>query len=238
MQVVLGVARRQTDVLRRERRAERVYGRIEPERLVAGAERAGDRQRELVLRLRRVAALDELLGLVVARCRDEVLQRGLEPVEHATHLVRPHPRLEVVEEGVVRIVGRREASMYRCFSSSVRSSHGRKHAKSSSARAFAHASTPSDESFVISARERRRGRGAPSPSRARDRDQAGVVRLGIELGDSGARLLEELADLVADEELVREAADRREAFGAGRRAAGGIITSWSHSSTRAATRGR
>ena len=41
--------------------------------------------------------------------RDELAQRRLEPVEHGAHLVGLHAGLEVVEEHVVRVVGRREA---------------------------------------------------------------------------------------------------------------------------------
>ncbi len=48
-----------------------------------------------------------------------------------------------------------------------------------------------------------------------DRNEAGVVRLGIEPGDLGRRFLEQLPDLVADEQLVGETADRGEMVAAG-----------------------
>ena len=59
VQVVLGVARREANVLRRERDAERMDGRVEPERPLVRAERPCDDERQLVLHVDRVRAGEE-----------------------------------------------------------------------------------------------------------------------------------------------------------------------------------
>ena len=61
----------------------------------------------------------------------------------------------------------------------------------------------------------------PSPVAPRNGDEAGVVGVGVEPGDVRRRPLEKLADLVPDEELVREATDRRQVVAPGLRSAAG-----------------
>ncbi len=221
VQVVLGVAGRQADVAGREREAEGVDRRVEPEVLVRGAERAGHLERELVLRVARVRPGDERLGLVVGRGRGELAKRRLEPLEHASHLVGVHARLEVVEEHVVRVVRRRKAldvALLQLQGSVeprpearvvvVRPGFGpRLHRLRAELRHLAlqrgwHAS-----------------RLLPVP--ARDRYEAGVVRVRVEIRDLGLETIEQLADLVAHEQLVGETMERREPLGAGLRSAAG-----------------
>ena len=66
------------------------------------------------------------------------------------------------------------------------------------------------------------------PVAARDADQARVVGVVLERLLVRPQLLEQRADLVVDEPLVRDPAERRERLGAGRGCRrGGIVTRWS-----------
>ncbi len=109
VQIILGVAGGEPDVLGRERDAERVDRRIEPERLLGRAERARDDEREVVLRFDRIGARDERLRLLGRALCYELAEGRPEAVEDAAHLARLHSLLEVVEQRVVRVVGGREA---------------------------------------------------------------------------------------------------------------------------------
>ena len=79
--------------------------RIEAEEGVSRAERTGDVDRQIVLCRAGVRPRQKRLGLFLACPRHEVAEGRPEPLEHPAHLLGAHPRLEVVEQGVVRLVG-------------------------------------------------------------------------------------------------------------------------------------
>ena len=219
VQVVLGVARREPDVPARERHAERVHGRVEPEVLLRRPVGAGDHDRELVLDVAGVRAGQERLGRVVRRGPDELLQRGPEPVEHGAHLVGAHARLEVVEQRVVPVARVGEAVDVPVLELE-RPVEQRAEAREVVLRAGLR---PGVHPLGAELRHLRRELGRhPArlvPVAARDGDEAGVVRVGVEIGDLGLERGEQLPDLVADEELVAEPLERREGVGPGRGAA-------------------
>ena len=108
LEVGLGVARRDADVGRRERGAERMDGAVEPERrrLEAECGHHGEADRRWPSSGNGpVAEAAAALG----RSRDQRHELLLEPVEDDPHLGRRRSRLEVVEQDVVRIVGGLEA---------------------------------------------------------------------------------------------------------------------------------
>ena len=186
--------------------------------LLARAECPRDDHRELVLQLAGVGPLEERLRFVVGRRGDEVAQRRLQPVEHRAHLVGAHSSLEVVEEDVVRVAGRREAVDVAVLELERPVEPGAEAREV----VLGPRRRPGVHSFRGELRQlgRQQGRDAAGflPVTARDCDQAGVVRFRVELRHDGLELGEQLADLVAHEELVRKLVKRRERVRPGRRA--------------------
>ena len=108
LEVVRAVARRQPDVAVRERRAERVRGRVEPPGALLEAERRDDALREAPLRVGVERRRGGTTRRPRARCgRARSAPGGVR--EHLAHLGRRHPRLVVVEQRRVGRVGRLEA---------------------------------------------------------------------------------------------------------------------------------
>ena len=144
--------------------------------------------------------------------RDELL---LEPVEDGPHLGRRRPRLEVVEEDVVRVGGRLEARDVLAASARAagRATAGRRRSRWS-ARAATHASIPSDAAFVSSAARSAGTRRAFSQSRRVTRIRLASSESYGSDASSVAELLHELADPVVDEPLVCDPLERRQALGA------------------------
>ena len=154
--------------------------------------------------------------LASADGRDQRHELALEPVEDALHLGRRRSRLEVVEEDVVRIVGRLEARDVLALQLELPVEP-----------------RPEGGVVVLLARDDPRlhalgrrlgqlagevGRDAPRllPVAARDADQAGVVGVVGKGGLEVAQLVDELADPVVAEPLVGDPLDRREPLGADR----------------------
>ena len=106
----------------------------------------------------------------------------------------------------------------------MRWSAGRNFAKSFVARASIQTWLPSAAGARQLDAELGRNAALLLPVAARDADQARVVGVVVERLLERAQALEQAADLVVDELLVRDAAQRRERLGARRMAAGGIVT--------------
>ena len=199
VQVVLGVARREADVLGCERDAERMDGRVEPERPLVRAERACDDERQLVLRVGRVRTGEEVLELLRRALDGELTQRGAQPIEDAPHLARLHALLEVVEQEVVRVVRRREARdvLVLHLEGAVEPGPERLEVVVLACR------HPCLDRLGRELRHLGAELGGDAacllPVTRRHGDEAGVVRVGIEPGDVGGGAFEQLADLVANE---------------------------------------
>ena len=100
---IVVVAGRQPDVARRERRAERVHGRVEAPRAVLEADRREDALGELSLECLRVRHVEER-RVDLRRLAHELRQHRLDRVEDLRDLGRLHERLVVVEQRRVRRV--------------------------------------------------------------------------------------------------------------------------------------
>ena len=119
LEIVGPVARRQPDVPVRERRAERVLGRVE----APGAVHESERSRAPAPRTPVALGIEgavEKRGVHLRRGADELRQRRAQGGEDITHLARRHSRLVVVEQRRVR-AGRRARST-RCSGASARRS--------------------------------------------------------------------------------------------------------------------
>ncbi len=111
-------------------------------------------------------------------------------------------------------------STYCRLSSRFRSRAGRNFAKSFVARASIHTWLPSADARVSLDAQLGRNAALLLPVAPCDADQAGVVGVVLERLFDGAQALEQSADLVVDELLVYDAADRREGFRTSGMAAG------------------
>ena len=104
VEVRLVVARREPDVLDPQRARERVDGRIEPPGPGVESEALEHGQLEAPLALERIGPVAGGPFAVVGGAGDERHLLRLQPVEHDPHLGRRHAALEVVEQHVVRLV--------------------------------------------------------------------------------------------------------------------------------------
>ena len=200
-------------------------GRVEPEVLVGGAPNArGDLERELVLRARAgYGAGEERLGSSSPRpavSSRERAARARSNTRRTSAVV--HARLEVVEEHVVRVVRRREALDVAALQLE-RAVEPRPEARevvvcSPSAQSL-HRLRAELRHLAL---ERRRHPHRLLAVAAGDRDQRRRrPSPGRESATSGSSSSSRLADLVADEQLVGEAMERRKALGARSRSAAG-----------------
>ena len=143
-----------------------------------------------------------------------------QPVEHATNLVGVHALLEVVEQDVVRIVGRGKALDVAMLDLESAVEPGAERGEV----VVCACVRPGLDALGRELRHLGLELGGDAsrflPVAPGDGDQAGVVRVRVEVGLLGPEPLEQLADLVAHEELVREAVQRRKALGPRRGASG------------------
>ena len=212
-------ARRETDVAVRERRAERVDGRVQAHRALLESERVEEAVAELALAIGVVREVEE--GRVDARrLLHELGQDRPDRSEDLGDLGRLHERLEVVEERRVRRVVPLEALDVAALQLEVPFEH-REEAGEVVVRARL------DPDLVAESRRTshlgaKLGRHAALllPVAARDADQARVVRVVLERLLERPEAFEQTADLVVDELLVRDAAQRRERLGPRRMPAG------------------
>ena len=217
-QVVRPVARRHPDVRARERGRERMHRRIEPPGALLEAEPRQHLLEELLLGRDRVVAVQERVVGGLAGVAHDRRQLRTEHVEDGSNLGRRHPRLVLVEEGVVGRVARLLALGPAERDLVDAPNAGRKTAKSEAARASSQAAC----AFELSREPGRRelGRHAPRlvPVAPHDPEQARVVRVVVELRRQWLGALEQPPDLVGDEALVDDPAERRERLRAGGRA--------------------
>src|SRR5437899_2045113 len=111
VQVARLVAGRDPDVADARARGERVRGLVDPPRLAREAERLEDPALDLLLPLEREVAGEAgaVDRLPLADLGDQGHEPLLELVEDRTHLGGLHPRLELVEQVIVRLVRLTEA---------------------------------------------------------------------------------------------------------------------------------
>ena len=211
MQRVLVEVRREPDVGRRERRRERMHGAVEPPRRAVHPPAFQHREREAALRLAREPAtqarvVDGLGLLDRAQPRE---QRSLQRVEDRDDLVRLHPRLVVVEDDVVRIAVGLEAGDVPPAQLEI-ALEVRQHDRVVLLLARA-------EPALVSERAGARHLGAQLRGHAdrllvvaaRDADEACLERLEVVLLLEWAQLLEELAEVGRDVELVGDPVEGR-----------------------------
>ena len=150
----------------------------------------------------------------------ELRERGLDLVEDLRDLGRRHERLEVVQQHGVRRVVPLEALDVALLQLEVPLEDGEEGGEV--------VVRPRLDPDLVALRARAQHLGAELgrhlpvllPVVTRDADQAGVVGVGIERLLERSELLEQRADLVVGELLVRDAAERRERLGARRVPAG------------------
>src|SRR2546427_7947878 len=193
--------------------------RIDPPSRLVEAEPAQDLEAQLPLLRRREAAGDPRRRGRPGRL-DERNELLLQSVEDRSHLRGREVGLVVVEQCVVELLGRWEA-------------------RDVAVPQLDHLLEPRAEALVVRllpgldprAEGERAGACGDRRQLRRDADrlvevaachphQAGLVGLGVETLLVRAQLLEQIADLVRDERLVREATDRRELLRANRRTVG------------------
>ena len=218
LRVGLRVARRQADVVDRDRRRERVHGRVEPPGLRRVAEPLEDLPPDHLLLLDGEVPVSEvrrhgLGGLDLADQRDHDL---LDPLEDRRDLLAAGALLVVVEEDVVvRLAHVLEALEVAVLQLHVLLQVG----KESLEVGVAPGLGPRHDAQDLCLRELRLelGRDAARllPVAPGHADERGVDRFRVELGLVLGELVEELARLVRDEQLVREPIDRRQLVGAG-----------------------
>ncbi len=207
-QVVRLVARRHADVRARERGRERVHRRVEPPCALLEAEPPQHVVEEPLLELHREVAVEEGVVRGLARAGDDRGQLRPQHAEDGRDLRGRHPRLVLVQEGVVRRVAAVEA-LGPAERDLVDAPERRQEDPVVRRRARFE---PGRLRFRALAQPRRGelGRDAPGllPVAPGDADQAGVV------GVVGERLLErrqpveQPAGLVVDEALVDDPAER------------------------------
>ena len=218
---VLDVPRGDPDVREARARRERVDRGVEPPRRLVEAERRqdGDHSRPLPLdgeRALRERAVDGVRR--VAHRRDERHELLLEPVEHLPHLGRRHIGLEVVQQHVVGLPCRLEALHVAVLELQVALERGD---EAGEVRLGA-----SLEPGLMAERRRSRDLGRKGRRHAarllvvtaRDADQARLERVVREALLVPRKLLEQPADLVVDQGLVENAAERSHLLGASRSA--------------------
>ena len=220
--VVFVVPRGQADVLGAGAGAERVHGQVEPRVRWVVAEPLDDLQRVRVLRFDRPWAVHE--GVVAVHRADLGDQRhelGLQLVEDLAYLGGLHPRLVVVEEDVVRLVVAVEA-----IDVAALQLHGALEVGEEEGVVVVFSCLCPHVVGV--------GRGAGHlggevgrhaarllPIASGRADQARVVGVVVELLLVAGEIVEQLADLVGDELLVRDPVERRHLVASHRAAAGG-----------------
>ena len=199
-----------------EVRREWMHRRVEAVGALLEAEVAQDRGRDLLLFLDREVAFEERVVGRLAGVPHELGQRGPQHVEDRLHLGRLHPRLVLVEEGVVRRVARL-------------------HVLRPAERDVVHAPERGQEDGEVVLRAslepggvRLAGLARPGcgdlgrdpagllPLAAGDADQARVVGVVVEAVLEWRDLLEELAGLVGDEALVGDPPEGRRGLGSSR----------------------
>src|SRR5918994_2616085 len=204
----------------RERGRDRVHRRVEPPLGRVEAEALDHLELELLLALDRERGAAERTLPTLAHRGDERNLLLLQPVEDGPHLRRLHPRLEVVEEDVVRLVVVVEALDVAPPQLEVLAQRGQELGEVR----FLPRLHPHRH------RERRRARhlrpqlgGHASrllPVTADEPDQARLVGVGVEFVLDRRELVEQATHLVGGERLVREPAHRRQLLGANARTAG------------------
>ena len=198
-----------------------MHGRVEPPRALLEAERREDALAERALERRPGTAGRGTTASTAGASRTSSASTGRIVAEDLGHLGRLHERLEVVEERRVRRVVPLEALDVAPLELEVALERREEAARS---RSFARASIqtwlPSAAARIISVRSSVGTRRCFSQSRRVTRIEAGVVRVVVERLLERAQALEQSPDLVVDELLVRDPAERRERLGAGGVAAG------------------
>ena len=211
-QIALVEAGRDPDVRRGDRGREGVRGRIDPIRVAGQRQSRHDVSRQPFLRAQREAAVKT--GIVdrvatVRERRDERANPVAELFKGRRDLGRRRPRLEVVEQRIVRVLEALEPlealgvapSRGRRFARR----NGRKDSKSERSRASAHACSPREDARVISARRSAGTRRALSHSRRATRTRLasnGVRRRPVNFG---CGRLQQPPELVRDQPLVADA---------------------------------
>ena len=203
------VARRHPDVGAGEGGRERVHGRVEPVGALREAEVAQDAVEELLLRRDREVAFEERVIGGLAGLTDDRRQLRAEHVEDGLHLGRRHPRLVLVEEGVVGRVALLHV-LRPAERDVVDALEGRPEDREVVRLARLE---PGDVCLAALARPvgRELGGDAPGllPVAASHPDQARIVGVEVELGLERRELVEQPADLVGGEPLVCDPGERR-----------------------------
>ena len=201
-------------------RGERVDGGVEAPLRRIEAEAADHLQLELLLPFERERdAADRTLPLL-ADCRDERYLLLLDPVEDRPHLGRLHPWLEVVEEHVVRIVVVVEALDVAAAEIEVVAQRGEKLREVLLLPGLhPHGHCERGGSRHLGA-QLGRNPARLLPVATDDSDQAGLVRVVVEGLLERRQLVQQPAETVGGERLVRDPPDRGELLGADAAAAG------------------
>ena len=220
VEVVLEVAGRQPDVADRDRRRERVDGRVEPPLGRVEPEPLDHLQLELLLALDRERRAADRTLAVLAGGGDERHLLLLQPVEDGADLGGLHPGLEVVEEDVVGLVVVVEALDVAAAQLEVRAQGGQE-LREVGLLPRLHPDRHRERRGAGHLGAQLRGN-APRllPLAADEPDQARLVRVVLERVLVRRELVEEPADLVGRERLVREPLERRQLLRPNTRSAG------------------
>ncbi len=219
IEVLIEVPRRQPDVADRDRRRERVHGRVEPPLRRVVAEALDHLQLELLLALERERPADRRFTLL-AGGGDERYLRLLQPLEDRADLGCLHARLEVVQQDVVRLVVLVEALDIAAPQLHVRAQCGQELREVRLLpRLHPHRHRQGRSTGHLGA-QRRRNPPCLLPVPADVPDQAGIVRVVVERVLVRSELVEDPADLVGRQRVVRKTLERRQLLRTDARAAG------------------
>ena len=211
--VVLVVAGCDSDVLEARVGHERVHGPIEPVVVGCEAEPLDDLQGERMLGVDCKGPAHEVVPLVGGVLGNERDELGLENLEDRANVRRPHARLVVVEQNVVRIVVRGEAL---CIAEAQLETALEPGPERREVRCLARLD-PGLVRFrsVLGERGYELARDASCllPVAARDLQQARVVGVGGKRSAVRLQLVQQLPDPVVHEPLVDHGLERRELRG-------------------------
>ena len=220
----LVVPRRHAHVAVRERRAERMHRRIEPVRALLEARACrGHACRTPPASPPRRTARGTTRRPAVPRCTSSASTGRIVPKTSATSDVSMCGS-KSSRSGVYGESSHSKQSTYCRLSSRLRWSAGRNFAKSFVARASIQTWLPSAAAARQLDAELRRDAALLLPVAARHADEAGVVGVVVERLLERTEALEEAAELVVDEPLVHDLAQRRELVGTAGWPPSGIVT--------------
>ncbi len=188
-------------------------GRIEPPRVVLESERPENPLRERALGVGREVPVQER-RVDLGRRGDDLGERGPQDGEDLPHLRRQHPRLVVVEQRRVRAVRPFEALDVAALEVDVRAQVGEERREvARPTRLDPGVMTASRRASHLLAKGRRNAPGL-LPVAPRDPDEAALVRVVLQRLDDRLSGVEQPADLVVDEALVRNPSQRGQLVGA------------------------